>query len=128
MGAAAAGRRAALEFEIGPRETRLLGPAELFREPGPGWEGLTDTAVGIEVEHDGAPGEVLVQGLMMTPEGLAANLRLADRAKLVSNRALSPALRLGPEQRSRLALFNLGGIPLRVAPEVHYRVGAGPGG
>jgi len=125
--AVAAGRRAALELRIGPRQTRLVPLAELFGEPGLPRQGLTDTAVGIEIEHDGARGEALVHGLMMTPDGLAANLRLVEPAKLRANRALSPALRLTADQRPRLALFHLGGAPLRVLPEVHYRVNGGIG-
>lgn len=116
-------RRGSVSLSLNPRHTQLLHLAELFREPeGPGRH-PNDTAVAIEVEHDGARGEVLVQGLLIGPDGLGANLRLADRAKLISRRALSPVLRLHSGQRPRLALYNLGAAALSVTPVVHYRLG-----
>ena len=64
-----------------------------------------------------------MQRLSMGPQGLAANMRFADQAKLVSRRAMSPILRLHPAQRPRLALYNVGPIALSVTPVVHYRTG-----
>jgi hypothetical protein len=120
-------RRGSASLSLEPRHTRLLPLAEVFQEPEAPGRHPNDTAVGIEVEHDGARGEVLVQGLLIGPAGLGANLRLADRAKLVSRRALSPVLRLHSRQRPRLALYNLGTAALSVTPVVHYRVGEAEG-
>lgn len=116
-------RRGTTNLTLGPHETQTIPFGALFREPETAGRNPNDTAVAIEVEHDGARGEVLVQGLLMGPQGLAANMRFADRAKLVSRRALSPVLRLHPGQRSRLALYNLGPAPLSVSPVVRYRAG-----
>lgn len=121
--AVSGGRRSTTNLTLGPHETQTVPFGALFREPEAAGRNPNDTAVAIEVEHDGARGEVLVQGLLMGPQGLAANMRFADRAKLVSRRALSPVLRLHPGQRSRLALYNLGPAPLSVSPVVHYRTG-----
>lgn len=121
--AVSGGRRGTMNLTLGPHETQTVPFGALFREPESAGRNPSDTAVAIEVEHDGARGEVLVQGLLMGPQGLAANMRIADRAKLVSRRALSPVLRLHPGQRSRLALYNLGSAPLSVSPVVRYRTG-----
>lgn len=121
--AVSGGRRGTMNLTLGPHETQTVPFGALFREPESAERNPSDTAVAIEVEHDGARGEVLVQGLLMGPQGLAANMRFADRAKLVSRRALSPVLRLHPGQRSRLALYNLGPAPLSISPVVRYRTG-----
>ncbi len=116
-------RRVSKNISIEPRHTRFMPLTELFGGELEGGRDRNDTAVAIEVDHDGARGEVLVQGLLMSRGGKGANLRLADRARLVSQRAVSPALRPDAGQRPRLALYNLGASDLAVTPVVHYRVG-----
>lgn len=121
--ATSGGRRGTTNLTLGPHETQTVPFANLFGQPEAAGRNPTDTAMAIEVEHDGARGEVLVQGLLMGPQGLAANMRFADRAKLISRRALSPVLRLNHGQSPRLALYNLGSAALPVTPVVHYRTG-----
>ncbi len=71
--AVAARHRGSASLTLGPRQTELTPLARLFREPEADELRRTDTAIAIEVEHDGDRGEVLVQGLLMGSHGMAAN-------------------------------------------------------
>lgn len=116
-------RRSTGSIELGAGQTRLvsLGDASQNRQP------VSETAFGVRVRHDGGRGEVQAQGLLMTAGGLAANLRLADRAALRSRRALSPLLRFDARQRPLLALYNLSPAQVSVIPEIRFRVGESHG-
>ena len=107
-------------LDVGARRTWMLPLSRLF-----GSAGQRETAFGIQVRHDGGRGDVMVHGLLMSVDGLAANLRLTEPAKLRSRRALSPALRLSSRQRPRLALYNFGSRSLAVTPTIQYRVADG---
>ena len=120
--AVVAGRRGEKSFHLESRQTRLLQLMDLFDGPA---GALLRGPLGIRVRHDGSGGDVMVHGLLMGAEGgLAANLRVTDRAKLKSRRALSPALRPAARQKPWLALYNAGTGFLTVTPTVHFRVGS----
>ncbi len=118
-----ANRSVARSLTIGPRQVRLLAFHEILGKFENGDRGLEPTVLTIEAEHDGNRGEVLVQGLLMDRAGMGGSLRIADHARLVSRRAVSPALRPDPSLEPRLALFNSGTSEVVVTPVLHFKVG-----